>query len=139
MNVLRKIIMAGTLFALVTMPGGALANELIVKYSIVQSEVHEALVTGTMQVTVLNATDSELHNVDLRLEPPGFNHIQNGVYQFGTIPGGEVRVVVGDFVFLGESFSSGQPVIWRIDYDDALRDHHQIVVLGFEEVGVAQQ
>jgi len=108
------------------------AADLTVRYSIQPAEHNGLIVRGTIKVMVSNLTDGALRNVDLRLPNPGPNSIEKGLFQFGTVPGGEARIVTGGFIFDSAFYASGAPLPWKVDYDDAGGTHHQIILPGIQ-------
>lgn len=112
------------------MPAYSFAEGVTVNCSILSSESVGATLNGTMRVEVTNLTGSAIRNVDLRLENSVPNSIEKDLFQFGSVPAGKSGVVTGGFRFMG---GLENPIVWKIDYDDAEGAHKQIMVQGILE------
>ncbi len=121
----KKIIAVSILLGLTLISGTAYASDIAVTYSLLTKEDNGVVIKGTIRVEVRNLTNRSLHNVDLRLAHPGPNFIEKGLFQFGSIPSGETRVVSGGFLF---EKTSGAPIMWKVDYDDSTGAHRQVIL-----------
>jgi len=136
MKIFVKSFCIFTCIVLLAGPQVCIAVDLMIQYSILDSEtLEDGTVRGDMQVLVINQTAAELYNVDLRLEDAGFNQIDKGVYQFGAVPAGEGRVHVASFMFSEEFPVSYPEILWRVDYDNGLGVHTQTFISATEEMG----
>lgn len=112
------------LVALGSIPARSAPNDVSVTYEIVTAESRGTVQTGSISVQVRNGSGTGLRNVDLRLANPGPSWIEKGLFQFGSIPAGEVRVVTGLFAF----DTSGPPRQWRVEFDDQAGAHRVVVL-----------
>lgn len=112
------------LVALGSIPARSAPNDVSVTYEILTAESRGTVQTGTISVQVRNGSGTGLRNVDLRLANPGPSWIEKGLFQFGTIPAGEVRVVTGLFAF----DTSSPPRQWRVEFDDQAGAHRVVVL-----------
>ena len=115
----RTLVLAIAAF-LLTAP--LLAQEVAVHHELSDLELDDMVVRGTIAITVVNLSDEDLKNVDLRSD--GAVSISKGVAQFGPIPGGEARVVEVSFLMPGEAFESSTSLAWTVNFDDAVGNHH---------------
>ena len=120
-------VMLAAVLLSVALAGISLANDVAVRYSVLESSKEGPVTKGTMRVEAQNLAPGSMRNLDLRLAQPAPNSIEKGLFQFGTVPAGEVRSVTGGFIF--DADFTG-PVFWRVDYDDANGVHHQVTVPG---------
>lgn len=127
------------MFALIVLLAGShvcLAEDLMIQYSILDSETYEdGTVQGRMEVSVFNQTTADLNNVDLRLGLPGSSQIEKGVYQFGSIPAGYGLVHYGFFTFSEDFLVSDPEILWQVDYDNSQGAHTQTFISATEEMG----
>lgn len=133
MKAQKKVMVFSILLTLIVLPGFSFAEDLAVHYSILSSERDGMILRGAMRVEVRNLTNGDLRNVDLRLPQPGIKEVENGLFQLGSIPDNEARIVIGGFLFEEALIASGEPIIWQVDYDGAEGNHKQIMLPGIEE------
>ncbi|MZH02194.1 MAG: hypothetical protein F3745_01975 [Nitrospinae bacterium] len=124
-----KTIQRLTVLLFLVIPQMVWANEIIVHYQITDSASIGEMVHGQLQVEVQNLTDSDLQNVDLRVDSPGSVIFENEVLQLGAIPAGGVVVVSSQFDSPVDGLASGNPFIWLVDYDVA-GNHSQTIIPG---------
>lgn len=120
-------------FAVVLAIGSVvLAAGPAVRYTIVSANRDGITVKGTIRVEVHNLTGGKVKNVDLRVAHPGPYSIAKGLFQFGSIPAGDAKVVAGSYLFYEASLTAGTPLLWRIDYDTESGSHQQVIVPGIQ-------
>lgn len=136
MKIFVKSICMFAFIVLLAVPQVCLAEDLMIQYSILDSETYEdGTVQGRMQVSVFNQTAADLYNVDLRLDKTGSNYIEKGVYQFGSIPAGKGRFHDGSFMFSEEFLISDPEILWQVDYDNSQGAHTQTFISATAEMG----
>ncbi len=106
----------------------AMATEFSVTTNLEIKEAVGNQVMGNVTADVLNMSGSTIRNVDLRLANPGGMTVEKGVLQFGRIPSDDVKTTTKLFNADQEFVDSGEPVIWRLDYDDANGNHQQEII-----------
>ena len=127
----EKMIWACALVILpfIGMPQLARAADIAAVYSIDSSERDGETVQGTITVTVVNTSEGNLRNVDLRLDLGGSSAITKGVLQFGRVAAGQVATATSTFRLEQGIFDEGVALPWRADYDDAGGNHNSIAVM----------
>lgn len=129
--ILRRGFLSALMGAIVlVVAADAAAPKIAVHYRIDSSETQGETARGRMTVTVVNVSGGEINNVDLRLDPAGFAVIEQGVLQLGRIPADGVGAGAGEFQMELSLLDSGEPLLWRVDYDDAGNNHVQAVLQG---------
>ena len=106
------------------------ADEVAVNYTVIDSQTEGEFVRTTLIVEVMNLTNSELLNVDLRYEDVGPGLITDGVLQFGNIKKQGINVKIGELLLDQEFFDSTEVMLFRADYDYNSGNHNQDSILG---------
>ena len=92
---------------------------ITIESSITSAEVLGAVVKGSMQLTIVNATGTELRNVTLRLATPSSGSLGNGTIDVGTIDIDETVVPTVPFQIDSAFLDAGEPPVISLSYDDA--------------------
>ena len=114
-------------FLALVLPSPGVAADVAVSCELTDVENVGDTLVARATMTVANSTAGEIKNVDLRLDAAGINALIQRVMQVGSIPASEVRIGSGLIRLDPDSVESGEPLIWRIDYDGA-GTHHATTV-----------
>lgn len=106
----------------------AASAEFAAHYEITNPEVSGDTVVGEIHVWVANNGNGDVSNVDMRVEDPRIQASDFGVLQFGALAAGEARALSSRFVGPAEFLDTGEPLVWRVDYDQADGTHAQTTV-----------
>jgi len=106
--------------ALVLIAAGLHADDTLItiQSTITASEVQGAAVVGTMQLSIVNATDTTLSNVQLRLGTPTNGTLGEGTVDVGTIDVDGTATPIVEFRVDRTFFESQDPFVIRLTFRD---------------------
>lgn len=99
--------------------------QIIVEARIAAAETHGPVVTGSMELTLVNAMDVTLANVRLALTPPAAGALGEGAVEIGTVDVDATVVRAVDFRLDTGSFDSGEPIPLTVSYEDQAGQRHE--------------
>jgi hypothetical protein len=107
--------------ALILLATGLQAQDvrITIEGSITSAEVLGAVVKGSMQLTIVNATETQLRNVTLRLARPASGSLGEGSVDIGTIDVDETAAPIVPFQIESEFLNGDEPPIITLTYDDS--------------------
>ncbi len=115
-------------FALLALPQVVTAADISVRSKFIRFDAAEGSASGKLKIWVRNLTDTQLKNVNLRVQYPPEAKLDKGVIQFRTVPKGHGKVAKGEIYFVGGDYDPTQNLVWSVEYDVKKGEHKQVVV-----------
>jgi hypothetical protein len=101
-------------------------SQITIQSKIEVSEVQGAVVTGSMELTLVNAMDATLGKVRLALAAPMIGALGEGILDLGTVDLDATVVRTVDFQLDKASFDSGEPIPITLTYEDYAGERHEL-------------
>lgn len=102
---------------------------ITIQSTITASELRGGMVSGTMQLAMVNATDAVMRNVKLRLANPGLGSLGTGSVDLGTIDLDATVAPVVEFELQKSFLDSNEPLVITATYQDSAdRDHEANII-----------
>lgn len=98
---------------------------ITVQSTITASEVQGTVVSGSMQLSIVNATNTTLSNVRLRLAASATGTLGDGTVEVGTIEIDATAAPIVEFRITKAFFDSGDPLVITLIYRDAAGNDHE--------------
>ena len=116
--------------ALVLIAAGLHADDTLItiQSTITAAKVQGAVVVGTMQLSIVNATDTTLSNVQLRLGVPVTGALGEGTVDVGTIDVDATATPIVEFRVDRTFFESGEPFVIRLTFRDVAGETRETVI-----------
>ena len=105
-----------------------LASDIAVSTRLETIDTVGEQVRGNVIAQVTNMSGETIRNVDLRLANPGALVVEQGVLQFRQVSNNDVITTTKTFYADQEFIASGEPINWRLDYDDIDGNHQQVII-----------
>jgi hypothetical protein len=102
--------------------------QITIQGKVEASQVQGPVVTGSMELTLVNAMDATLAGVTLALTPPTAGTLGEGAVDLGTVDVDATVVRTVDFQLDAASFESGEPIPVTVTYEDQAGQRHEVNV-----------
>ena len=116
------------LWAMVALPH-AESPRITIQSAITSSDARGPLQAGSMELVLVNATDTTLRHVTLRLASPITGALGAGVVEVGTVDVAATIAPTVDFELEKTFLDSTEPMVITVTYTDSADEQHEVNVV----------
>jgi len=124
----RRLLVCAAILALLA-PVLRATDGITIESRVISSETQDRIVRGTMQFTVINATEAAMTDVKLRLAAPLTGSIGGGVLEVGTVAAGATVRPSGEYELEAAFVESKEPISLLVGYKDATGEDRETAVV----------
>lgn len=116
------------LWAMVALPH-AEGPMLTMQSTIKSSDSRGSLLAGSMELVMVNASQTTLRNVTLRLASPVSGALGTGIVELGTVDVDATIAPTVDFEMEKSFLDSNEPMVVTVTYTDSADEQHEVNVV----------